>query len=283
MIVAINYSNETFKKARKINTLTAKFLGGVDKIISYGPEDMDEKFREDNSKILTFKRGDGCWLWKPYFIKTTLDKMNYGEYLIYTDSGMCYLNKVDQLILKMNITKQDVFVTETPLLEVQFTSPTVLQKLDAEEYRFGNQVQAGILILKKTEYTQRFINDWLLLCLDEDLLLADYNKDIDEKLFIAHREDQSLLSILVKKYGIRPFMDCTDYGRFPIQYLNTDYLFRLPQYDRKYTFNKSYFLLFRKSNPASYAIKFSLKIIMAKLGLSSYKLLNNFAKLNIGK
>jgi len=277
MIVAINYSNEAFKKAKKLNSFTAKIFGRVDKVISYGPNDIDKDFRNRNSEILSLSRGNGYWLWKPYFIKTTLDKMNDGEFLIYTDAGMCYLRKTEELICKMESAQQDIFLTETPLIEVQFTHPEVIKKLDAETFKYTNQIQGGLLIVKKTEFTRKFIDDWLILCQDKELLVADNFENISNDLFISHREDQSILSILAKKYGIKPFMDVSDYGRFPIQCLNINYLFRLQRYDSQHTFNKSYFLLFRKSNPLIYLIKYVIKRGLSKIGFANNKLINNWA------
>ena len=280
MIIAINYSNEDYAKAKKINSFTAKLFGRVDKVISYGPSDIDKEFKNKYSEILSEKRGNGYWLWKPYFIYKTLCKMQEGEYLVYSDSGMFYIRKIDDLITKMAEAKQDIFLTETPLIEIQFTHPEVLKRLDGEKFKYCNQIQGAPLIVRKTDFTQKFIKDWLSLCQDKNLLIADNYDSTHENLFCSHREDQSILSILAKKYGINPFMDVSDYGRFPIQFLNTGYLFRLAKKESQYTINKTYFLLFRKVNPMIYLIKYIIKIILSKIGLTSNKLLNDWAKLS---
>ncbi len=134
MVVAINYSNKQFRKAASLNSFTAKRLGKVDKVISFTPEDIEESFRLKNSKIFENFRGDGLWLWKPYFIHKSLLTMDEGDYLVYVDSGICYLKNIDGLLNKVENSKQDIFFTETPLLEVQYTHPDVfnimLQILD---------------------------------------------------------------------------------------------------------------------------------------------------------
>tara|TARA_X000000368_G_C23031108_1_gene712604 strand:+ start:204 stop:1010 length:807 start_codon:yes stop_codon:yes gene_type:complete len=265
MIVAINYSNDAYLKSRKLNSFTAKFFGRVNKVISYGPNDIDKEFKDKYSETLSAKRGNGYWLWKPYFIKKTLSTINEGDYLIYSDSGMCYIRKIDDLILKMNKAKQDIFLTELPLLEIQFTHPEVLKRLNGDKFKFTNQIQANVLIFKKTEFSIKFINDWLSLCQDKNFLIANNYKNINENLFISHREDQSILSLLAKKNGIRPFMDVSDYGRFPFQYFNTGYLFRLKQKEIQYSFSKTYFLLFRKQNPIIYSIKYFVKYMFSKI------------------
>jgi hypothetical protein len=280
MIIAINYSNEVFAKARKINSISAKIFGRVDKVISYGPNDIDVEFRNKYFDILSLKRGNGYWLWKPYFIKVTLDRMNEGDYLVYSDSGMCYVRNIDDLIKKMNQTNQDVFLTDIPLLEVQFTHPNVINRLNAEIFNFTNQIQGAPIILKKSKFSCNFIDEWLTLCQDKSLLIVDESvSSTDEILFISHREDQSLLSICAKKNGIKPFVDVSDYGRFPIQYLSNDILFRKQTKEHQYTIRKTYFLLYRRSNVTLYFIKYIIKRLFSKMGLINSKLFSVWAEL----
>jgi len=40
----------------------------VDEYYNYGPNDIDNEFKKKNIEILSQKRGNGYWLWKPYFI-----------------------------------------------------------------------------------------------------------------------------------------------------------------------------------------------------------------------
>ncbi|MRX38750.1 hypothetical protein GJU43_05655 [Flavobacterium sp. LC2016-23] len=281
MIVAINYSNETFKKAAKLNAFTAKHFGKVDKVISYSPNDVDEYFKIKNSKIFENKRGDGCWLWKPYFISKTLSELNEFDYLVYVDSGICYLNKIDYLIDKMNGVKQDIFYTQTPLLEVQYTHPEVIKALNAEPYKFTNQAQAGLMVIRKTDFSVKFIQDWLDLCQDSNLLTGNFDDCSSEPFYISHREDQSLFSVLTKKHDLKPFMDCTDYGRFPVNYLHNDILFKITHYESNYKLDKTVFLLFRKANPFIYFLKFILKKIFASIGFTRHKFLTDLANLKI--
>ena len=49
-------------------------------------------FYNKYKQILDLPRGGGYWIWKPYFIKTYLDKLNDNDILVYIDSG-CTINK----------------------------------------------------------------------------------------------------------------------------------------------------------------------------------------------
>lgn len=88
-IIAISYGDYKYIKQLKINKFTAINIGKVDKYYSYKPEDIDINFKNKNKDILSRKRGNGYWLWKPYFIlKTLKEKLNKGDFLIYTDAGI---------------------------------------------------------------------------------------------------------------------------------------------------------------------------------------------------
>ena len=61
----------------------------------------------------------------------------------------------------------------------------------------------GALILKKTENTIRYIQEWLdMCCIYEDITDSE-SKIENNNLFREHRHDQSLLSIILHKYNIQ--------------------------------------------------------------------------------
>lgn len=53
MIIAINYADNSFKKAQKFNLETAK-KWGADRTVAYGPKDMDADFRENYPEFISF-------------------------------------------------------------------------------------------------------------------------------------------------------------------------------------------------------------------------------------
>ena len=98
-IIAITYGNAFFQRQLDLNKKSALEEGKVDEHYIYGPDDMDPEFKEKNKNILSRFRGNGFWLWKPYFIyKTFKEKLKEGDYLIYTDAGILYMNSTYQII-----------------------------------------------------------------------------------------------------------------------------------------------------------------------------------------
>ena len=94
-VIAITYANKIFKKHTKLNKKSALIVGNVDEHFTFCPNDIDPEFKEKNKEILSKNRGDGYWLWKPYFIyKAFKEKLKEGDYIIYTDAGILYMDSI---------------------------------------------------------------------------------------------------------------------------------------------------------------------------------------------
>ena len=96
--VLINYANDRFRRSQALNSSTGLEVAGFDKVVSCSPQDIDPGFYEANQAILRETRGNGYWLWKPYFIKQALDAVHDGDYVFYSDSGSYFLRSIDPLI-----------------------------------------------------------------------------------------------------------------------------------------------------------------------------------------
>ena len=204
-IVAISYANFRFKKQLKINELTAIKVGKVDEYYSYKFDDIDLNFKKKNKNILSRRRGDGYWLWKPYFIlKTLKEKLNKGDYLIYTDAGIFYLDKVDKLIKFMISINEDIWLNRLPYLEKKYSKRDAFILLDADYpiYTETSQYMAGIQVYKKSKYTENFLTKLLNYSTDKRIITDDPNTQglPNYKEFRENRHDQTVISILIKKF-----------------------------------------------------------------------------------
>jgi len=196
-------------------------------------------------------------------------ELNDGDVICYADSGIAYLRNVGELVEKLRESRQDIMLFEIPLIECQWTRKSVLQALDAytETIRFSNQTMGTIIIIIISKYSRNFIQKWLELCQNADLIFPKEKDAAEDNLYVAHREDQSILSVLAKKEGIIPFSDPTDYGKFPYQYLSANRLFRINKREKPYQLEHIYMLLPRKANPYIYFAKICLKTVLKKLNL----------------
>lgn len=262
MILLINYANKKFRSKQLLNSLSARLIGRVDKVINYDSSSVEKDFIVRHKDIFSKNRGDGLWLWKPYLIKKAYEQnITEGDYLIYCDSGILITRPLTQLIDSMKKNNDNCFISLNPTLERQYTHPFVLDYFNYENYNYQeNQAQAGFLIFRKSRLSEKLIDDWLNSCSKSELLAPSIHKQ--DNFFIAHREDQSLLSVSAKKLGIPFYSDPSDYQFYPNRYKNIDLknqIIKLPLVDTARKLNKTYFLIARKENMFLYLFKFSIK------------------------
>ena len=204
-IVAICYGDNNFKKQLKVNELTAKKVGKVDEYYSYTFDDIDIDFLKKNKEILYRPRGNGYWLWKPYFIlKTLKEKLNKGDYLIYTDAGIFYLDEVDKIIKFMKSINEEIWLHRLTHVEKKYSKRDAFILLDADSPIYSDtfQYMAGIQIYKKSKFTEMFLEKVLNYSTDKRIITDDPNTQglPNYQGFNENRHDQTIISILFKKY-----------------------------------------------------------------------------------
>lgn len=217
MIIAINYADKSFAKAQKLNLKTA-IKWGADRTIAYTPDDIDEDFKQRNKDILSAKKGNGYYLWKPYFLNKAYKELEEGDYLIYTDAGSVYVNKIQYLIDCMERENMDimVFSLENEMLEKKYTKRDAFVLMDCDSDKYANTPQSigGYVILKKSVFVEKFIAEDLEYAQDKRIIseLENMQGLPNYEGFVAHRHDQSVWSLMVKKYGIKRFRDPSQFG-----------------------------------------------------------------------
>lgn len=264
-VTVVNYADKTFTQSQKLNTKTALKVGRVKKVISYTPIDIDEEFYAKNKAILDKKRGGGYWLWKPYVIKKALSEIQDGEYLFYCDSGSVFVNAIDHLISSFD-KKFDLMPFEMQLIEKHWTKRDCFQIMRCDELEMveSKQIQATFVLLKKTDFSMFFLDEWLKFAQDSRVLT-----DIDNQLglpnhegFIDHRHDQSIFSLLIKKYGIKKYRDPSQFGgKFEELYPNSKYPQIVSSTRQK---NISFFERVKKRGKSFMIVKIIISIIKKK-------------------
>jgi len=279
----ITYSDEGFLKQRNFAIFMAKLIGNFDNVIAYKPEDIDKEFYENNKTILSQKKGGGFWLWKPYFIYKTLEKLGDEDYLFYADAGSFFLKNVDILIAELEQSNQDIMAFELPLIESQWTKKELFISMECKENIFSqsNQLMASFFLIKKSASSMNFFQQYLNYSCNENNITDTFDSNIKQcSDFIDHRQDQSIVSLLYKKYNLKPFKDPSQRGSHPLTYggslekdtinknqlnrLKNDRLFRYYDYDETYS-NVLYH--YRRGIPQLNYIKYLIKILLNKFGL----------------
>lgn len=235
MNIFITYSNELYEKTRKFSAKMAKRYGNFDKVIEYEPEDIDVDFYSKNKEILSIKQGNGLWLWKPYFVYKTLLESNENDIIFYCDAGAFFIKDVRKII---NTMDDDIWISDIPLIEKQFTKKDafILMNCDNKIYKETNQIQANFIAVKNTKKSKKFVKQWLDYCCNINILSPHSIKpNMDNiKEFIGHREDQSVLSLLSKKWSLKSHLDPTQYGKLPEKYYAEGRLYKVPKHEKEY-------------------------------------------------
>lgn len=217
MIIAVNYADKKFRRAQKLNSRTAG-QWGADRVIEYGPDDIDEVFRRRNKEILDTPRGGGYYLWKPYFYRKAYDELGEGDYLVYIDSGAVYINKIQYLIdcMEQEETPLMIFSLERERIEKGNTKRDAFLLTGCDEARYTDTPQSigGYFVCKKAPEVKAYLDEVLQYAQDIRIIsdkpnvmgLPNYAE------FADHRHDQSVISLMSKKYGFKRFRDPSQFG-----------------------------------------------------------------------
>lgn len=231
----ISYADHNFRRQQILWEKSARFFSCKTEVVSYGPDDICRDFYTSNYDVLSERKGGGFWLWKPYLILKTLNEMEYGDLLFYMDSGSVFCKGVSGLFNKLEFQNQDVVSFETPFIEREYsqkrTIEYMLEGLDPNQFISvinSNQIQATFQFVRKSEESIRFYSELLELSTNPDLI-KDADTLAEESYgLVAHRHDQSIFSLLYKKYGYRALRDITQFGLYPECYDN-DRFTKLPR------------------------------------------------------
>jgi hypothetical protein len=208
----ITFATEEYLENAQEICKSALNKGMFDTVKIYTYDDIDEVFIFKNKHILSNKRGAGFWLWKPYIIQKHLLNIDEGDILCYCDSSYLFLYNIrnisDNWLKNKNICVPHNKPNEQSWFERNYTKLDTLILMNVnknlyESYRSTYQAWAGFILLRKGLNSMRFIGEWLTYSQD-NRIISD-SKSVfgpEDKLFIDNRHDQSILSILIKKWGI---------------------------------------------------------------------------------
>lgn len=210
----ITFATPSHMNFAEENAKSALNIGYFDTVKIYTMNDIDEHFKKKNAHILDQKRGSGYWLWKPYFIMKTLLEIDDNDILCYNDSRYLWLKNIRELEDNVLINKNISIFINKP--NDKFYYEKNWSKLDAfalmyippgefrENLKNTYQAWAGLILIRKSFNIIRFISEWLTYCQDPRIITD--NKSLfgpEDKEFKENRHDQTILSLLCKKWGIK--------------------------------------------------------------------------------
>lgn len=211
------YGNEKFKYSKARIKEEAESSGFFDHILVFGPEDLDKEFIQKTKPYISAARGGGYWLWKAFFLKQIFAQMNEGDYCFYIDAG-CTVNSAGKKRFSAYLTMLDS--SESGCLgfalvgfnECEWTNKMTLAYFNSDDsIKKSPQIITGFIMFKKDHVSGKIIEEFYNIAISRPDLFADQVSSDELPSFKAHRHDQSIWSILGKKYNILQIPDET-YG-----------------------------------------------------------------------
>lgn len=171
---------------------------------SYGPDDIDKEYKLKYKDILSNSKGGGYWIWKNYFIRKKLNEIDEGDILIYMDAG-CGINikGYKRFFEYMNILKDNDIIAfqMNHHIEKYWTTNEIFEYFNADDnIKNSGQIIATVKIIKKNKDTVNLFNLEDKVYRDNKLLVTDFYNSNQSEYFRDNSHDQSIYSILIKKY-----------------------------------------------------------------------------------
>ena len=218
--VHISFANERYYKSLELLEKTSYDPGKVDLFIGYTFESIkNSEFFKKNHYILSKPRGAGYWIWKPYIILETFNKLQEGDIVIYSDAGLSVIDNLNPLFeIAQTLPNGGIVLFQVPgghLIRTWTKRDCyVLTECDEEKY-YNHPILNGALSLwVKNENTINFLNIWQKYIRDPRIVTDEPNMCGKPNIqgFKEHRHDQCALTLLAIKNNFTFFRDPTQWG-----------------------------------------------------------------------
>jgi hypothetical protein len=213
---------ESFKNAHKRFYVNARSFKSFDSISIFSEKTI-YKFCKDFAKYkdkLSRTKGYGYWVWKYFLISELMNLVEENDIIIYADIG-CTFNKIGYKRFKEYITKTQengALTFELAHQEFKYTKKDTYVEVfgDLLENYFSPQRLAGIFFLTNNKYNKSIIEEInKIATLDDFHFVSDKKSRLkNHEEFIEHRHDQSLFSLICKKYDLPTLEDETYFKNF---------------------------------------------------------------------
>lgn len=218
MKILYNYARYAFFESQRLNTQSAYEVGGFDKVYQCGVEDLPQDIYEQNKQLLDAPRGAGFWVWKSLIANKLLSDENIpeGSIIMYSDSGSVFINSVDHLIDVMDRDNLNIMVFRQNHRSRVFTKRDafILTNSDTPEFTETQQYVGGWFLFRKNDFSRKFFAEYQAYALDPRIITNSPNT-LDQPNypgFLFHLEDESLTSIMSKKFNLYPYRNPSQHG-----------------------------------------------------------------------
>jgi hypothetical protein len=195
-VTLVTFATERFRGNQQHLTNLALRAGW--KSEEYSPERL-EFISPDFQKLRTPSgtRGFGFWAWKPIIIRDALELLGPNDLLLYLDSGDIFLpNIVDIYSKQLHLNPYLFFEGAGTLQEYCKRDSLVYFNVDRRRYWREPMLEAGISFWKRDPKSLVLLSEWHSASNITFLIDDTVSQNPEHSIFIDHRHDQSLISII---------------------------------------------------------------------------------------
>ena len=210
-LLFVTYASSVYRKNIFWNRLFVKLFIRPDITMFLTDDDLHKsRVYHDNRAVFDAIKGGGYWAWKPWVILKALERLDDGDIVLYQDcgKGLKYKNFRRPVNIISRAMKNDIMpgvLVSTHGNNKKWTHSKCFELMGchSEKYYNSPQVEASISAWKVCKKSKIFVREWLSYCLNlqvvGDQVVAAGNTSCER-----HRYDQSILTNLVIKYGLKP-------------------------------------------------------------------------------
>jgi len=205
-------STNYHEAVERITQQAREFDSLFDTVLKYTDLDLknDAEFWSKHGAFLeNNQRGYGYWLWKSYLNYKTISEADNDDIIIYVDAG-CelfpeYKSRLEEYIDMAKTNPHGIVAFSIPFPEGDYTKMDVAEHLDCHHHMDSDQIIATTFIYRKCAHTENIMKQWYDTCsiyhLLDDTPSSIHNRSPSHGWSFDSRHDQSIFSLLLKKYG----------------------------------------------------------------------------------
>lgn len=181
-----------------------------DNLYSFSKKDIPKSNVIPFKHVLREKRGGGYWIWKYLLLEKLLMNTKKNDLIVYCDSGSSFnYHAKNRLLEYFDLLDSSEFgnfriSSKKTHIEKYWTTNEIFEYfnvVEEKEITDSPQLLGGYLIFKNCEHTKNFLSVFFELIETDWKLITDMYNNNQIKEFIENRHDQSILSVMSKKYG----------------------------------------------------------------------------------
>ena len=214
----VTFADENFYKRQDFLNMFAKQKCKMNTHPYTWEEIQKTDFYEENKGIFEEAVGKGYFLWKPYILLDTMNKLDDGDIIMYCDTNDMFHPQLPQAVEQlMGDDECLLLLGGFPNRDWTKRDCFVYMDCDNEDYWDVTQLEAGVCFWKVCDKSKQALQEWLEYCTDRRILTDDDNVSGKENFetFQEHRRDQSILTNLAVKHElsvvgpeIRGYLEC---------------------------------------------------------------------------